>query len=71
MLHEYKYLDAKWALVFNGFQVIAERNNESLDELAVLCIERQALIQASLEVLAGVCCEGEEEQEQVSASIQL
>ena len=51
--------------------MIAERNDENLDELAVLSIERQALIQASLEVLAGVCCEGEEEQEQVSASTQL
>ena len=46
--------------------MIAERDDGSLDELAVLCIEKQAVIQAALEILAMVCCGEEEEQEQVS-----
>ena len=48
--------------------MIAERDDGSLNELAVLCIEKQALIQAALEVLARVCCGGEEEQDQVSTT---
>ena len=46
--------------------MIAERDEECLSELAVLCIEKQALRQAALEVLAVVCCGGEEEQDQVT-----
>ena len=46
----------------HGFQVIAERDDGSLDELAVLYIEKQALIQAALEILATICCSEEEQQ---------
>ena len=51
--------------------MINKGENETLDELSVLCIEKQALIQAALETLAMVCCGGEEEHDQVSTALLL